>query len=102
ELMPGEREVAGLLALMLLHDSRREARTTAEGDLVPLEEQDRTRWDRERIDEGLSTLARTTGEAGAGPYELQARIAAEHAGAPDADSTDWRRIAALYERLAGM
>ena len=95
-LMPGEREVSGLLALMLLHHSRRDARLDAGGDLVLLEDQDRALWRREEVDEGLR-LAERAGEES--PYAIQAAIAAEHARAERAESTDWRRIAALYERL---
>jgi RNA polymerase sigma-70 factor (ECF subfamily) len=95
-LMPGESEVNGLLALMLLHYSRRDARLDASGDLVLLEDQDRALWRREEVDEGLR-LAERAGEKT--PYAIQAAIAAEHARADRAESTDWRRIAALYERL---
>jgi RNA polymerase sigma-70 factor (ECF subfamily) len=97
-LMPDEPEVAGLLALMLLQDSRREARTGPRGELVVLEEQDRALWDRSQIEEGLSLLARLP----AGFYALQAAIAAEHARAPSPEETDWPRIAALYGLLAGV
>ena len=97
-LMPDEPEVAGLLALMLLQDSRREARTGPRGELVVLDEQDRALWDRSQIEEGLSLLARLP----AGFYALQAAIAAEHARAPSAEETDWPRIAALYGLLAGV
>jgi RNA polymerase sigma-70 factor (ECF subfamily) len=97
-LMPDEPEVAGLLALMLLQDSRREARTGPRGELVVLEEQDRALWDRSQIEEGLSLLARLP----AGFYALQAAIAAEHARAPSPEETDWSRIAALYGLLAGV
>jgi RNA polymerase sigma-70 factor, ECF subfamily len=96
-LMPDEPEVAGLLALMLLQDSRREARTGPRGELVVLDEQDRALWDRSQIEEGLSLLARLP----AGFYALQAAIAAEHARAPSPEETDWPRIAALYGLLAG-
>jgi RNA polymerase sigma-70 factor (ECF subfamily) len=95
-LMPGEPEAAGLLALMLLHDARRDTRVDEAGALVLLEEQDRARWDRAAIEEGLALLA---GDEEAGPYRLQALIAAEHARAPAAADTDWRRIAALYAAL---
>jgi RNA polymerase sigma-70 factor, ECF subfamily len=95
-LMPDEREALGLLALMLLHHSRRDARVDAEGDLVLLEDQDRTLWHRDELEEGLR-LADRAGEAA--PYGIQAAIAAEHARAPRADATDWGRIAALYDRL---
>jgi RNA polymerase sigma-70 factor (ECF subfamily) len=95
-LMPDEPEVLGLLALMLLHHSRRDARLDARGDLVLLEDQDRLLWRRDEVDEGLR-LAERAGAAA--PYAIQAAIAAEHARAARADATDWRRIAALYERL---
>jgi len=98
-LMPDEAEVLGLLALMLLQDSRREARTGAHGELVLLEEQDRSLWDRERIGEGLRILDRALSLGRPGPYQLQAAIAALHARAPSADETDWRQIAALYTEL---
>jgi RNA polymerase sigma-70 factor (ECF subfamily) len=95
-LMPDEAEVAGLLALMLLQDSRREARTGAGGELIVLAEQDRSIWDRRQIEEGLDLVSRVQ----AGPYALQAAIAAEHARAPSAEATDWRRIADLYGLLS--
>jgi RNA polymerase sigma-70 factor, ECF subfamily len=98
-LMPDEAEVLGLLALMLLQDSRREARTDALGRLVLLEDQDRSLWNRERIDEGLRVLERALSLRRAGPYQLQAAIAALHSQAPDPDSTDWAQIAALYLQL---
>jgi RNA polymerase sigma factor (sigma-70 family) len=97
--LPDDGEVAGLLALMLLTDARRPARTTAYGALVPLAEQDRTLWDRDAIAEGdalvSDALARTT----LGPYQLQAAIAAVHAGAEDGEATDWPQIVVLYELL---
>ena len=98
-LMPGESEVLGLLALMLLHHSRRDARLDASGDLVLLEEQDRSLWRRDEVDEGLR-LAAPAGTAG--PYALQAAIAAEHARAASADATDWPRIAAHYATLESL
>jgi RNA polymerase sigma-70 factor (ECF subfamily) len=98
-LMPDELEALGLLALMLLHDSRRAARTGPEGELVLLEDQDRTRWNRARIDEGTRVLDRALALRRPGPYQLQAAIAALHAEALSADDTDWRQIAALYDRL---
>jgi RNA polymerase sigma-70 factor (ECF subfamily) len=98
-LMPDESEVLGLLALMLLQDSRREARTGANGELVLLEEQDRSLWDRARIDEGLRVLDRALSLRRPGPYQIQAAIAALHAHAPSADETDWPHIAALYTEL---
>lgn len=99
ELLPGEPEPKGLLALMLLHDSRRPARTTPEGDLVLLEEQDRSRWDSEQRAEGLALVAGMPWAPRPGPYALQAAIAAEHAKAQRAADTDWRAIAALYDAL---
>jgi RNA polymerase sigma-70 factor (ECF subfamily) len=98
-LMPGEPEPRGLLALMLLHEARRATRTH-DGVLVTLEHQDRSRWDRALIDEGVATLDAALVLARTGPYQVQAAIAACHAGAPDAASTDWPQIAALYARLA--
>jgi RNA polymerase sigma-70 factor (ECF subfamily) len=98
-LMPGEPEPAGLLALMLLHDARRETRVDAAGELVLLEDQDRTRWDRSAIEEGLALVA---GTDAAGPYLLQALIAAEHASAGAPDATDWNRISGLYALLEGV
>ncbi|MBV9255767.1 MAG: RNA polymerase sigma factor [Actinobacteria bacterium] len=101
-LMPDEPEALGLLALMLLQDSRRTARVDAHGDLVPLEEQDRTQWDAVAIAEGCDVLERALKFRRAGPYQVQAAIAACHAQAPDAASTDWTDIAGLYAALAGM
>jgi RNA polymerase sigma-70 factor (ECF subfamily) len=100
KLMPDESEVLGLLALMLLQDSRREARTGAEGELVLLEDQDRSRWDRREIETGQGLLDRAIRLGPPGPYVLQAAIAAEHARAADPDGTDWSRIASLYGLLA--
>ena len=100
ELLPDEREVRGLLAPMLLHDARRDARTTADGDLVVLEEQDRARWDRAQIGEGLAHAAAALSGPAPGPYALQAAIAAEHARAPRPDATDWRTIGRLDDALA--
>jgi RNA polymerase sigma-70 factor (ECF subfamily) len=95
-LMPREPEVHGLLGLMLMHHSRRDARVDEHGDMVLLEDQDRSLWHREELEEGLALSA----EAGVGaPYAIQAAIAAEHARAARAEDTDWHRIAALYERL---
>ena len=99
QLMPGEPEAAGLLALMLLNDSRREARVGADGQLISLEEQDRTRWNQEQIDEATLLLAGSFAQGSAGPYQLQAAIAACHAQAQDASSTDWSQIARLYGLL---
>ena len=99
ELMPDEPEAAGLLALLLLQDARREARTDAAGDLVLLEDQDRGRWDRAEIEEGQALLDRALRAARPGPYQVQAAIAALHDTAVSAADTDWRQIAALYGRL---
>ncbi len=98
-LMPQEAEVLGLLSLMLLHDARRAARTTREGDLITLGEQDRTLWDRSAISEGLALLDRGAGLGRPGVYQIQAAIAACHARAPSADATDWARIASHYQAL---
>jgi RNA polymerase sigma factor (sigma-70 family) len=99
-LLPGESEAAGLLALMLLTDARRAARTDAAGSIVPLAEQDRTRWDRAAIAEGQALLTRTLGAGSLGPYQIQAAIAAVHDGAGADAQTDWPQILALYEVLA--
>ena len=99
-LMPDEPEAIGLLALMLLQDSRRTARVDLSGELVPLGEQDRAQWDREAISEGVALLDAAIRRERPGPYQVQAAIAACHATAPDAASTDWSEIAALYGRLA--
>ena len=98
DLLPSEPENMGLLALMLLQDSRREARVI-DGHLVTLEEQDRSRWDRVTISEGLTLAEKALRIGPAGPYQLQAAIAALHAEAASPDATDWLQIAALYERL---
>ncbi|RKS73086.1 RNA polymerase ECF family sigma subunit [Actinomadura pelletieri DSM 43383] len=98
-LMPGEPEPRGLLALMLLHEARRATRTRG-GVLVTLENQDRSRWDRELIAEGVAALDRALALGRPGPYQVQAAIAACHATAPDAASTDWPQIAVLYTELA--
>jgi RNA polymerase sigma-70 factor, ECF subfamily len=100
ELMPAEAEALGLLALMLLHDARRDARTDSAGQLVLLEDQDRGRWDRAEIDEGQALLDRALRLARPGAYQLQAAIAALHDVATDPATTDWPQIAALYGRLA--
>ena len=99
-LVPDEGEAAGLLALMLLTDARRVARTTADGSIVPLAEQDRSRWDAGEIQEGVDLVSRTLGARPVGPYQLQAAIAAIHDEAPTAAETDWRQILALYDVLA--
>lgn len=98
-LMPGEPEALGLLSLMLLHDARRAARTTREGDLVTLEDQDRRLWDRGAIAEGLALLDRALGFQRPGVYQLQAAIAALHDRAPSPGETDWARIASIYGEL---
>ncbi len=100
KLLPREPEVRGLLALMLLQHSRREARTDTAGDLVLLEDQDRARWDHEMIDEGLATLDAALAARRPGAYQLQAAIAALHARAPRPEDTDWPQIVALYDALA--
>ena len=99
ELMPGEPEVLGLLALMRLHDARRAARVDAAGGYVPLERQDRARWYRHAIAQGLAELDRALALRRPGGYQLQAAVAALHAEAPDWASTDWHQIAALYHEL---
>ena len=96
DLMPREPEVLGLLALMLLHHSRRAARVTADGDLVTLDEQDRAAWDHALIEEGSALIDRAFGTGTVGPYVVQAAIAALHATAPTSEATDWAEIAALY------
>jgi RNA polymerase sigma factor (sigma-70 family) len=99
EQVPADGEVAGLLALMLLTEARRAARTDADGLLVPLGEQDRSRWDRRMIEEGVGLISRTLGRGPVGPYQLQAAIAAVHDEAATADDTDWPQILALYDVL---
>jgi RNA polymerase sigma factor (sigma-70 family) len=98
-LLPDDGEVAGLLALMLLTDARRAARTRPDGALVPLAKQDRSLWDRELIREGADLIAETLARAPIGPYQLQAAIAAIHDEAPTAQDTDWPQILALYNVL---
>ena len=98
ELLP-EPEVTGLLALMLLHESRRATRTSPEGELVLLADQDRSRWDRELIAEGTALVHRALASRRFGPYTLQAAIAGVHALAPSADATDWTQIVGLYDVL---
>ncbi|MEV1202089.1 RNA polymerase sigma factor [Microbispora rosea] len=101
--LPGDGEVTGLLALMLLTHARREARTTPAGDLVPLDEQDRTKWDRGLVDEGAELIKAALAGPALGPYQLQAAIAATHADAATAEETDWPQVHALYlilERIA--
>jgi RNA polymerase sigma-70 factor, ECF subfamily len=99
ELMPHNPENLALLALMLLHDSRRDARSTSDGQLVPLEEQDRSLWHHDQIAEGVPLVERALGRRNLGPYQLQAAIAAIHAEAETAAETDWKQIAALYAIL---
>ena len=99
ELLP-EPEAMGLLALMLLHESRRAARTSPSGDLIRLDEQDRTRWNRDQIAEGIALVERALGSHRPGPYCLQAAIAAVHAEATSAAATDWAEIVGLYDLLA--
>jgi RNA polymerase sigma-70 factor (ECF subfamily) len=99
ELMPDEPEVMGLLALMLLTESRRETRTTPDGDLVLLADQDRGRWDRELIAEGQAIVRACLRRNRPGPYQLQAAINAVHSDAPTAAETDWRQILRLYDQL---
>ena len=100
QLMPGEREASSLLALMLLQHSRRLARVDAAGDLVTLEDQDRTRWDRAEIGEAFAVLQAIPPAAPPGPYQVQAAIASRHAAAADPAGTDWATIARLYGLLA--
>ncbi len=99
-LMPDEAEASGLLALVLLHDARRLARLDASGDLVTLEDQDRSSWDHASIGEGVSVLEGALRRGRPGPYQIQAAIAACHATAAAAADTDWAQIAGLYEQLA--
>ncbi|WP_093630761.1 RNA polymerase sigma factor [Streptomyces sp. 3213.3] len=98
-LMPDEPEVLGLLALLLLHDARRGTRVDADGELVTLEDQDRTAWDRSEIDEGAALLETALRRGRPGPYQIQAAIAACHTTAPTAADTDWADIAGLYGEL---
>ncbi|MFG2693144.1 RNA polymerase sigma factor [Kitasatospora sp. NPDC048407] len=103
EQLPGDSEVTGLLALMLLTHARREARATASGDLVPLDEQDRSKWDRALLGEGMALVRASLADPALGPYQLQAAIAATHADAATAAETDWSQVHALYlvlERIA--
>ncbi len=101
-LLPQSAEARGLLALVLLHDSRREARLNAAGELILLEEQDRTRWDQAKIQEGIAILEQALALYSPGPYQVQAAISALHAEAPTAVATDWPQIAALYDTLMVM
>jgi RNA polymerase sigma-70 factor (ECF subfamily) len=101
-LMPGEPEVLGLLALMLLHDARRDARTSDLGDLVLLDDQDRSRWDQRQIGEGAGLVERALRAGRPGPYQLQAAIAALHDEAATPEATDWPQIAGLYRALLAL
>ncbi|MEO8157575.1 MAG: RNA polymerase sigma factor [Betaproteobacteria bacterium] len=101
QLLP-EPEALGLLALMLLNESRRAARSSPSGDLILLQDQDRSHWDRQLIDEGISLVERALASRGFGPYSLQAAIAAVHAEASAADATDWAQIVGLYDLLLRM
>jgi predicted RNA polymerase sigma factor len=101
-LQPDDTEVAGLLALMLLTDARRSARTNAAGDLVPLAQQDRALWDKQQITEGIALLSDTLPRGSVGPYQLQAAVAAVHDEAPRSEDTDWPQILALYDLLKRM
>jgi RNA polymerase sigma-70 factor (ECF subfamily) len=98
ELLP-EPEVFGLVALMVIQESRRDARTSPEGDIILLEDQDRSRWNKELITEGSALVVRALLSQRFGPYSLQAAIAAVHAEAPGAAATDWAQIVALYDLL---
>jgi RNA polymerase sigma-70 factor, ECF subfamily len=100
DLLPDEPEAGGLLALLLLHDARRATRIDAAGELVALEDQDRSRWDANQIIEGVRLLEAALRRGRPGPYQVQAAIAACHATAAEAADTDWAQIAALYEQLA--
>ena len=102
ELMPDEPEALGLLGLMLLTESRRDARTTASGELVRLADQDRGRWNQAQIDEGQALVRRCLRIGRPGPYQLQAAINAVHSDAPSAGQTDWPQILALYDQLLAL
>ena len=101
-MLPRDPEVAGLLALMLLTDARRAARSGPDGDLIPLAKQDRTLWNRDAIGEGIELISRTLRHGAVGSYQLQAAIAAVHDEAARAEDTDWPQILALYNLLDGM
>ncbi len=101
-LLPNEPEVAGLLALMLLHDARRMARRSPQGAMIPLEDQNRNRWDRAKIKEGDALLRQTLARGAIGPYQIQAAVSGLHAGSPSWSDTDWAQIAALYALLFQM
>ncbi|WP_246023554.1 RNA polymerase sigma factor [Nocardia yunnanensis] len=98
-LLPGDSEVAGLLALMLLTDARRAARTAPDGTPIPMADQDRSRWDADAIAEGIALITAALPRGPVGPYQLQAAIAALHDEAPTAEATDWPQITLLYEQL---
>jgi len=102
QLLPDESEVAGLLALMLLTDARRPARTGSDGELIPLDKQDRSLWDEAEIKEGVTLISATISKGAIGPYQLQAAIAAVHDEARTSDDTDWPQILALYGLLKRM
>ena len=102
QLQPDDAEVAGLLALMLLTDARRLARTSAAGELIPLAQQDRALWDKQQIAEGVALISATLPKGSVGPYQLQAAIAAVHDEAARSDDTDWPQIMALYDLLRRM
>jgi RNA polymerase sigma-70 factor, ECF subfamily len=102
QLMPDEPEALGLLSLMILHNARRRARLDRSGELVPLEDQDRSLWDMEAIEDGCAALEKANRLRQRGPYQLLGAIAASHAIAPTADSTDWTEVAILYEELLRM
>jgi RNA polymerase sigma-70 factor (ECF subfamily) len=99
DLVPDEPECLGLLSLMLINDSRRNARAASDGSLITLEEQDRSLWDSAQAQEGIAILRRATGFRAIGPYQLQAAVAASHAIAKEPGETNWRQIAALYQEL---
>src|SRR4030095_9809557 len=98
-LLPNDGEAAGLLALMLLTDARRAARTGPHGELIPLDEQDRSQWDRARVSEGQRILQHALARGATGPYQIQAAIAALHDEAASSDETDWAQIRGLYALL---
>jgi RNA polymerase sigma factor (sigma-70 family) len=102
DLQPGDTETAGLLALMLLTDARRLARTSAAGELIPLDQQDRSLWDKQQIAEGVALISATLPKGSVGPYQLQAAVAAVHDEAAQAGDTDWPQILALYDLLRRM
>jgi RNA polymerase sigma-70 factor (ECF subfamily) len=102
DLLPGSAEARGLLALMLIHDSRRETRVDSTGELILLDEQDRTRWDHSKINEGVAILDEAMMLYDPGPYQVQAAISALHAEAQTAKDTDWTQIAELYKSLSIM